>query len=63
MDKDALISILVVNIDYKMTNCQSLDNDESLVYRPVIRVYGSTDIGQRACAHIYDVSLGIVLSE
>jgi hypothetical protein len=56
LEEQATISVLVVNIDYYMSRC-SVTSQYSLQpkgsYLPVIRIYGSTALGQRACVHIH----------
>jgi hypothetical protein len=80
-DAGPLISLLVVNIDFKLvplrsvfatlsaedepqgpgtlsskhTNGIVLSASGKPIYTPIIRVFGSSDSGQRVCAHIHDV--------
>jgi hypothetical protein len=57
-----LLSINVVNIDYTMVdtdkghpNHDFIDTLDSKV--PVVRIFGATSKGERACVHIHGVSL------
>ena len=57
----SFISVLVVNIDYVLVKSAINDNFQPLHkgytnhMEPVIRVFGSTPLGQRACVHIHGV--------
>lgn len=62
--EDPFLSILVVNLDYKMTRAKkNIDFIQSAdTPLPVIRIFGSTDKGQRICANVHGVSLHFCLT-
>ena len=66
MDTDqALLSVLVVNFDFKLQTekkppaallgGQSTVDGWRPIFAPIIRVFGCSDGGQRVCAHIHGV--------
>ncbi|RYH18805.1 hypothetical protein EON65_26915 [archaeon] len=58
------VSVMVVNIDNYMSKLDVHDDLETIhqiskqspVSCPVIRIFGCTPLGQRACLHIHGVS-------
>jgi len=54
---DPILSVQIVNIDYYMLRAKNqigfIEVHDSAV--PVIRVFGSTEAGQRSCIHIHGV--------
>lgn len=59
----ALLSLLVVNIDYKLQRRDKFSRGKQAgaVFDPVLRIFGSSDSGQRVCAHIHGVGPSVVL--
>ncbi|ORY95936.1 hypothetical protein BCR43DRAFT_316967 [Syncephalastrum racemosum] len=59
MDRSSYISVRVTNIDHYLTDPGPLDRSncpfstEPLTKVPVIRIFGSTPAGQKACLHIH----------
>ncbi len=55
-DEQSTISVLVVNIDFYMSRISVNAEYGPMpkgILMPVIRIYGSTALGQRACVHIH----------
>lgn len=62
-----VISVRIVNLDHYMADPGPLDrsytpfSDKRLVKVPVLRIFGSTKLGQKVCLHIHQVNVCWVL--
>jgi DNA polymerase zeta len=54
MEQEATLRVLINQIDYTVTSPGALDNT-SLPRVPVIRIYGASSTGMKACVHVHQV--------
>ncbi|KAG1749999.1 uncharacterized protein EDB91DRAFT_1309620 [Suillus paluster] len=54
MEQEATLRVLINQIDYTVASPGTLDN-ASLPRVPVIRVYGASSAGKKACVHVHQV--------
>ena len=54
-ESDAEISVRVNNIDYVVASPGSMDDPGELERVPVLRIYGTSSTGAKACVHVHQV--------
>ena len=54
-EPDAEISVRVNNIDYVVASTGPMDDPGELERVPVLRIYGTSSTGDKACVHVHQV--------
>jgi len=54
-EPDAEISVRVNNIDYVVASTGPMDDPGELERVPVLRIYGTSSTGAKACVHVHQV--------
>lgn len=54
-EPDTEISVRVNNIDYVVASPGPMDDPEELTRVPVLRIYGTSSTGAKACVHVHQV--------
>ena len=55
LSEKTALSVLLVHMDYKMSDILSHCSAQTSDFRSVIRIFGSTDEGRRICVHVHNV--------